>query len=229
MILHYLSHPGSLGRHRSYANSTLGPPLLQCPLLTSTQGCSSVDKVYSHMLSLLWDKEVSDAHFAAEETKASKRKWATLDMSTFKLSPVSLQAAAASTCYRQHKILISELNDHLSQFFFFSSFSREFDWDVGIVPVPGDRDAQADSFPHCWEWFWYIRPVSHTLNVTVLQGSRKEHGVLGVKTPGLPHSSLSLFLPMQLNPSCQDPEGSFSLPLQDSAARPVYGVDCQIH
>ena len=113
--------------------------------------------------------------------------------------------------------------------FFFSSFSREFDWDVGIVPVPGDRDAQADSFPHCWEWFWYIRPVNHTLNVTVLQGSRKEHGVLGVKTPGLPHSSLSLFLPMQLNPSCQDPEGSFSLPLQDSAARPVCGVDCQIH
>ena len=119
-----------------------GPPLPQWPLLTSTQGRSSVHKVYSHMLSLLWDKEASDAHFAA-----SKRKWATSDMSTFKLSPIFLQAAAASTCYRQRKILISELKDQLSQIFFFLSFSREFDWDVGIVPVPGDRDAQNGQFP----------------------------------------------------------------------------------
>ena len=141
--------------------------------------------------------------------------------------PSRLQLPLHATGNTKFSSLNSTTTFH--NFFFFSSFSREFDWDVGIVPVPGDRDAQADSFPHCWEWFWYIRPVSHTLNVTVLQGSRKEHGVLGVKTPGLPHSSLSLFLPMQLNPSCQDPEGSFSLPLQDSAARPVYGVDCQIH
>ena len=79
------------------------------------------------------------------------------------------------------------------------SFSRELNREVGIVPIQGvwGQGRTECSFSHFWGGFWYIQPASHTLNITVLQGPRirKERGVLGVKTPDLPHSSLSLFLP----------------------------------
>lgn len=131
------------------------------------------------------------------------------------------------SCLKMHHPRPRQTSGHRRQRLPFTNvrtqdFSRELDQDGGAVPIQGfgGRDAQNVLSLPVLEVLWMHMAGEPHFNTTVLHGPRirDECGVLGVKTPDLPPSFLSLFLPLQLSPSCQDLEEPSRLHIQDSAA-----------